>query len=228
MTLAPLDIAPYDVRLYHLASRLMADMHGFPDLVRLVAEIAVIADKQVQSHGERRIACRAGCSHCCVLNVSALLPEAAAIADWLVNRLTTQERDSLATRLDHQRRVVRWMDDEERIHRGIPCIFLDSRGHCSIYPVRPLVCRAVTSLDSSRCLQALDPTETGEERAVPMDLLQKLVMEEAFRALARSTEERGMDKRSIELSAGVWAFLTLPALADDLLANRRLAEDLWE
>ena len=189
---------------------------------------AAEADADAERGSAPATACRAGCPHCCMLNVTVLLPEAAAIAARLAVMLPAAERAALVARLDYQRMRVRWMDDGERVRRQIGCPFLDGAGSCSIHPFRPLMCRGVTSLDSGLCREALDPTELDVPRAVPMDVVRKSVMAEAFCALARATEESGMDTRGIELAAGVGAFLARPELCARLLAGERLPDWLWE
>ena len=178
--------------------------------------------------GAREVACRAGCPHCCVLTVTVLLPEAAAIALHLVWTLTVEELSVLAARLDLQRRLVRWMEDGERVRRQHRCAFLDESGRCTIHPVRPLACRGLTSLDSRLCQEALDPSNLEVPGAVPMDMVRKTVMEDAFCALVRAQAACGWGTRGIELSAGVSAFLARPELVDLMLDGRQLPPELWE
>ena len=194
-------------------------------LVRGVAAYAALAEELA---GNREVACRAGCPHCCVLTVTVLLPEAAAIALHLAGSLTAGELAVLAARLDRQRRLVRWMEDGERVRRQHRCPFLDERGRCAIHPVRPLACRGLTSLDSRLCREALDPSNLDAPGAVPMDMARKVVMEEAFCALARGLTASGWGTRGIELSAGVAAFLARPELIDLMLGGGQLPPELWE
>ena len=214
--------------LLGLARELLGGARDAADLARGVAGLAAAAEEQVERGGAVETACRVGCPHCCVLNVAVLLPEAAAIATSLAGSLTVDELADLAGRLDRQRLRVRWMEDGERVRRQIGCPFLDTAGSCAIYPFRPLMCRGVTSLDGELCREALDPTELDVPRSVPMNMVRKAVMDEAFRVLARAAEERGMETRGIELSTGVGAFLARPELCGLLLAGERLPPELWE
>jgi uncharacterized protein len=86
-------------------------------------------------------ACAPGCSFCCYLPVDVLAPEAFRIAAHLqqtrspgalaalVYRLAAHGQHGLGTR---------------------PCVFLTA-GRCSIYEVRPMVCRGYNSLSKERC-----------------------------------------------------------------------------
>lgn len=210
-----------------LTSVLLAVLAGGLDagsLARAITECAAAADLVCS---ERPIACTSGCPHCCVLNVTILLPEAMIVADWLSERLPPSRLEEVRVRiLDHCRRV-RWMEDDERITKQIVCPLLDADGNCSIHPVRPLVCRAVASLDRNSCREAFDPAITDEERLVSADMLRQAVFDEAFMALARSFHTLGLDDRGIELGNGVLAFLERPELKELLLSGERLPEDLW-
>lgn len=194
-------------------------------LVRAVTECATAAE--TVCHG-RPMECAAGCPHCCVLNVSILLPEGMAIANWMRERLPPSALDALRERLAAHCRWVRWMDDEERIIKQTSCPLLDAAGTCAIHPVRPLVCRAVASVDRSSCREAFNPIITDEARLVPADLLRQAAYDAAFTALANALRYHGLDDRSIELGAGVLAFLDGPEYRERLLGGERLPGSLWQ
>lgn len=194
-------------------------------LARAVSQCAAAAEAVCR---ERPIACAAGCPHCCVLNVAVLLPEAMIIADWLRARLQQSELIALRGRIaDHCRRVG-WVEDDERISKQVVCPLLDAAGNCSIHPVRPLVCRAVASLDRASCREAFDPIITDQERMVSADLLRQRVFDQAFMALAQVIGQCGLDDRSIELGSGLLAYFDQPALRERLLAGERLPVELWQ
>lgn len=176
---------------------------------------------------DRPMACAAGCPHCCVLNVAILLPECMVIADWLLEQLSSSALDALRARLAAHNRFVRWMDDEERITKKTVCPMLDAAGHCTIHPVRPLVCRAVASFDRYSCQEAFSPVITDEPRLVQADMLRQMVFDTAFSALGQALRQHGLDDRSIELGRGVLAFLEYPVLREHLLCGGRFPSELW-
>lgn len=224
----PCDDISFGERLFGIASRLLRGARDGAGLVQTMAAITAAAEEEARVQGERPSACRAGCPYCCVLNVTVLPPEAAAIAVRLASGLFADGREALIARLDRQWRTVRWMEDGERVRRQICCPFLDGAGSCSIHPFRPLLCRGVTSLDSALCREALDPTDFDAPRTVPMEMVRKNVMDDAFRAVARALATSGMETRGFELSGGVWAFLSRPELCSALLEGGRLPPELWE
>lgn len=220
-----IDLLTIESRLFQVAAELLPTAH---DQKGLTAVMSAFADSVEQLAGHREVACRAGCSSCCVLNVAVLLPEAAVIAAWLEQQTPVNDRELLLPRLREQAVRVRWMEDSERIHRHTVCPFLDQAGRCDIYPVRPLVCRGVTSLDRDDCREVLDPSVFDSSFAVPMDTARKLVIDTAFCALAHALDRQKITSRSIELSAGVSAFLGKPDLVRSLLQGETFPESLWE
>ena len=210
-----------------LSATLLTDLSGAIDttiLAWVVSKCAAIAEKVCC---DRPIACTAGCPHCCVLNVAILLPEGVIIADWMREQFPLSELDAIRKRLAIHRAWVRWMDDEERIAKHAVCPLLDATGHCSIYPVRPMVCRAVASLDRNSCQAAFSPVFNDETRLVLADLLRQAVYDSAFTALAQALRHHGLDDRSIELCTGIMTFLEHPEFVEQLLCGEMLPGDLW-
>ena len=212
-------------RLYRLAVDLLATVH---DTSGFAATMSAYTDLAENLAGHKPVACKLGCSHCCVLSVSVLLPEAVAIAAWLSMHCAGAGCAAQLKRLQAHALRVRWMEDSERIHKQIACPFLDARGGCGIYPVRPLVCRSVTSLDTEACFAALNPEQLDEAHGVPMDTTRKTVMDTAFCTLARAMQQQPMMSRSIELCNGVVAFFANPGLASVLASGADLPASLWD
>jgi Fe-S-cluster containining protein len=177
--------------------------------------------------GGRAMACAAGCPHCCVLNVSVLLPEAMIIAERLPAYLSQPDLETVRKRLALHRAWYRWMDDEERTAKHVTCPMLSEAGDCLIHPVRPLVCHGVTSLDSDSCREALSPGVRDEARLVLTDLMRRAAFDAAFAVLARTLRSRGFDDRSIDLGVGVIGFLEHPEYRQVLLAGGKLPDELW-
>ena len=195
------------------------------DVGQVMAAVAAAADEVLLARRDREvteIACGPGCSVCCAVYVSVLVPEAIAIALHLRER-GGPDVLALLARLDEESRRLRWVSAEERLRLGVPCVFLATDGQCSIYPVRPLTCRSVTSTDPELCRRAMNVTALDdEEEWVIMDLFQRLLFDETFRAVADALEGLALDPRSRELTAGVKGALDDPALAAAFLQGERL------
>jgi Fe-S-cluster containining protein len=211
-----------------LTSALVAALSGVRDAASLARVVSGCGAAAEAVCCDRPMACAAGCPHCCVLNVSILLPEGLVIANRLREQLPPAGLDALRGSLAAHCRRVRWMEDDERIYKQVACPLLDGAGNCTIHPVRPLVCRAVASYDRSSCREAFSPVISDEERLVDADPLRQTVFDEAFLALARALRHHGLDDRSIELGSGVLAFLEHPELRELLLTGGQLPAELWQ
>jgi Fe-S-cluster containining protein len=94
----------------------------------------------------KTIYCRAGCAGCCLLAVHATFAEAVAIA----GQLSQQQGTQLSAYISRLKQTLASNADLKsylKSHRESigPCPFLDQQKNCSIYPVRPLACRALLS-----------------------------------------------------------------------------------
>ncbi len=108
--------------------------------------------------------CRPGCCHCCRFHIQASMLEIHVLAQF-VKRTFSRDRIR-GLRL----RTKKWHDwDQSRPGRGPeaaarataeldryePCCPMLIRGRCSVYPVRPMVCRIhFVESEPSRCLAA--------------------------------------------------------------------------
>jgi Fe-S-cluster containining protein len=86
-------------------------------------------------------ACAPGCFFCCYLPVDLLAPEAFRIAASLKQTRSPGELAELVYRLGAH---------SQQDFGTRPCVFL-AQGRCSIYAVRPMVCRGYNSLSKERC-----------------------------------------------------------------------------
>ncbi len=176
--------------------------------------------------GQRNlIACAPGCGHCCVVNVSLSIPEALAIAMYLHHLpkpLIARQRE----KLDQLWLVIRGLDDEERLACKRSCAFLGEDLCCSIYPVRPLLCRSVTSTAVQHCLDALQLQVFGSSSQVLMHQFQQQLYETIFVGVTTGLARGGWDDRSFQLT-GLVRYLLQQNLTDSaaaavLLGKKRL------
>lgn len=182
------------------------DSDSATSAAHLVLEVAELKCRELIGD-DLNLDCRAGCSHCCIVNVSVLQPEAASIAAHLANHRSDFELDDMHQKLSALERETRWLDDEERIMTKKNCAFLNDAGSCSIYPVRPLLCRAVTSTDASACKESLAMVSLGENVPVMANLIQRDIFETAFTSLGQALGNNNLDERSYRLTGSVRAHL---------------------
>ena len=90
--------------------------------------------------------CKAGCSYCCTLRVAATPPEVFLIARHL-KQWPAEKQNELAEKLKHHAEAARRVNLEDHF---LPCPML-ADGRCTIYAVRPVMCRKYLSLDVEEC-----------------------------------------------------------------------------
>lgn len=96
-----------------------------------------------------RIFCAAGCSACCTLAVETTLPEAVAIGRALAPVTRGALADYVAVLRDLAARAEDWKSFLRRKRSAGPCPLLDGEGRCTVYPLRPLACRALLATRNS-------------------------------------------------------------------------------
>ncbi|WP_432822484.1 YkgJ family cysteine cluster protein [Trichloromonas sp.] len=218
------DLRGYEERVQQLAMEHLSDASNADDLVKMMKIITDAAESELADHleGGEQIACRAGCGSCCILNVAVLFPEVLAIVDFVKTRMSPEQQRTIVRRVDVLFRQVRWLGEEERLFLRQSCAFLDESGDCVIYPVRPLICRAITSIDPRHCEAALDTPNSDEARTVIMNLFQKGLMEGTFVALCHAQAQLGFEDRSGQLTVGVQGLFDAPELADRYLERKNV------
>ena len=91
-----------------------------------------------------RLWCGPGCGNCCSLTVNVSFPEALLLA----SQLTATQKGRLDVTVAKLREHARQSADARSFLTGYraavgPCPFLDASANCSVYPARPLSCRAL-------------------------------------------------------------------------------------
>jgi Fe-S-cluster containining protein len=102
------------------------------------------------------VACQAGCDSCCYNQVELTPPEALLIGHHIAQHFSDSEKDLLLAHMARILEIIMAMGQGESAarRREIPCPLLRNRT-CSVYPARPLVCRAMHGLDRERCVREL-------------------------------------------------------------------------
>ncbi len=166
-------------------------------------------------------ACGPGCAACCTVNVGTLAVEGAAVAVHVRRTVDAAGAAAFAQQLLAAHDRVRWLEDRERIVARVACPLLDAGGRCSVHAARPLACRSVTSLDVGDCRRALDEGDDAPP-VVRMDLVQRVLYDEARAALGDALAGAGLDARARDVSGMAGAFLADPDLGARWLAGGRV------
>lgn len=93
--------------------------------------------------------CRRGCHQCCLPNLT-------------ISELERQQIQSFIQEHQLHDKLEKLQQDDP--HEGSRCAFLDAQGDCSIFPVRPIICRShgAPALVNQQELQYCELNFTGE------------------------------------------------------------------
>ncbi len=101
-------------------------------------------------------ACRAGCQYCCHLRVGVSIPEAIVIYSELLAQATPESLLAIRQRVLNIAGKDIHLDETFWLESKIPCPFLDDKGRCLIYVLRPFSCRAYHSTDVKICKESFE------------------------------------------------------------------------
>lgn len=182
---------------------------------RVLKRIAGLQDKSnANSSFDKDVACRKGCAFCCSLYVSALPPEIFAIADFIRQNATDLAAE--IARIEAADAKTRGLDPHGRFMSKAFCALLVD-GACSVYAVRPLVCRGVLSRSRAACESAYRGDVPDNADAIEQAAGIRSAYGEAFLA---ALHRRGLDLKGYELAHAV-----LVALKDERAEERWYAGD---
>lgn len=144
--------------------------------------------------------CRPGCCHCCRYHILTNIAEAQALAQYVRRELSAGQIDELRLRTrqwhewDNSRpgRPAAIVDGQTDLSSYEHCCPMVVNGTCSVYPVRPVVCRAhFVSSPPGFCCAANDPDST---EAAPVVLKSVVSAAGPFTmAIREHIEEAGLD-----------------------------------
>lgn len=99
------------------------------------------------------IACGKGCAACCNTRVEITEPEAIFIYSYMKDNLNSEQLESIFSRIKEIVNITSQLKDKND-HRKLqlPCIFLND-SMCSIYEIRPFICREYHSADLQMCIK---------------------------------------------------------------------------
>ena len=222
----PFDSTTYARQVRRVFRSLVCSGGNAADISGRMHLLTVAAERDLLRFGVpsemTRVACGPGCGACCVLNVSVLIPEAITIFWYLQKVFGEEQLEKIRARLHELRIKTRWLDDEERLFLREPCAFLDQKGLCVIHKVRPLLCRAITSTNSSNCREAITMAPLNGQPSIEMNLFPKNLFEAAYQGLKEALEDAGLDHRPRRLTSVVLALLVEPDIVGAFAAGEQV------
>jgi len=191
-----------------------------PDANHAVTETAHIVQRAFEMRTaitpeHESVACRKGCSHCCMNLVTVSPVEVLALAEHIKGR---DDADALIEKTRQAAAEVPANDVLARKSMRIPCPLLDDQGACSVYDERPLTCRAYASFDVDRCVADLETGSADVPVAMGAQQNRLLIM----LALSASMRDADVPFGQYELISG----LNIALSTDDAAARWMDGEDV--
>jgi Fe-S-cluster containining protein len=194
------------------ALRFGITLDAVTDAARRVAEYTDEALVIVADEYRPALDCKAGCSYCCRKpNVLASVPEIANIVGFVKENFSTGGRRDLKERARRYRKQMEGRRVEDPTNESVPCpLLIDDR--CSVYEVRPLICRGYNSTNVDACRRAhCDATVL-----VPTFALLKDVTSGATVGATQQLHAAGINDAMVDLGTAVGLILE----ADDQFVER--------
>ncbi len=138
-----------------------------------------LANAKLQSLPSDHLACKKGCNHCCNLPVACSVGETLVIADHLRKNLKDDEMVQLRKRMKDHQEIVK---SQTGTKKGVALCPLNVEGSCSVYEVRPMVCRQYTSTSAEACQQAKEDFYQGTTMGIAMSDAHQAVGHASFLA----------------------------------------------
>ncbi len=165
------------------------------------------------------LACKKGCAWCCSLQVTVGAPEVFRIADYLRENLSEDELTKLRARLADVIGKTAGLDAYERPMAGVPCALL-SDNVCSVYPVRPLICRSYNSTNAATCEEGT--RRTGVQ--VPCNATHRAIYDGTSAGMFSALAQAGWPVETYDLCTALLIALDNPDAADRWLAREPVLE----
>jgi Fe-S-cluster containining protein len=142
--------------------------------------------------------CKLGCCHCCRFHILTNIAEAHALAQYVKRELSVDRINELRIR------TQRWHEWDNSRPGRFPSAGTDNQtdlthydqycpllvnGACSVYPVRPVVCRAHFVCSNPLCCLATNDPESSED--APMVLTSVVTATNQFSMSIRDHIEKG-------------------------------------
>lgn len=160
---------------------------------------AVLADAIEAS--PTKPACRAGCAYCCNYKVEASALELLAIGEFVASRFGPERIRGITERAERNVREAAGLSYGEQRASNQPCPLLID-GQCSVYEVRPSMCRNFLVADVRGCIESF---EHPDRQGVPDACIDTLFEagNGTTNGFKRAVRDAGLDPRVYDLDSGL-------------------------
>jgi uncharacterized protein len=171
-------------------------------VVSAAADVAEYADEAiaiVKDEYRPPLHCKEGCSYCCCKpGVLTTVPEFLRILDHVRTTFQDDEISGLTERARTYAAQMEGRSFDDPVNESVPCpLLLD--GRCSVYEVRPLVCRGYNSTNVDACRKA----HTDADELVPIFSVLKDVTDGATVGVAERLRAAGFNDSLVDLGSAL-------------------------
>ena len=158
--------------------------------------------------------CQPGCTSCCYNQVELTAPEALLIGTCLADRLDSDNLQLLLARVEksYSRRAGKTKMQLAAMRAELPCPLLEA-DYCLAYDVRPLMCRAMHSLEVEACRQELTDPNLSK---VEFYLHRHIVHVSISQGLVDACLALGYQAGPVDLVQAIWQYLSQPGIGPSL------------
>jgi hypothetical protein len=169
---------------------------------------------------QTKLACKAGCSFCCNLRVSAFGHELIGLYYFITTQMPKELARGVRQRVLENAQRIASMTESEHFTTNIQCALLVD-GKCSAYPVRPAACAGYHSLSLASCEHSYHhPTDLTEARPYSEELA--MFYRAIDDGLENGLEVLGLDTARVELHTGLAALMADPSLIQKWSKGRQI------
>ncbi len=167
------------------------------------------------------IACKAGCFYCCSMQISITPPEALVLGAHVVETYDERRENELLKKIDHNIRLTYKKTRDEKVGnwQKTPCIFLEE-GCCSLYAIRPFVCRSWHSLDAAQCVDAY--RSKNKEAEIDSLFHRNYVFGTVRNGVQEGCKMLGLQWETEIITSAVKSYLSHPAPLNGWLRGERI------
>jgi len=198
-------------------------------VVSLAASAQAFAEELIEEAKRRTnappVACHAGCPWCCHVTVTTTIPEVIQISEYLRAAAGVQGAEGLhVDTIDEYVDRVRGLSLQQRAVLRLRCPVQDpATAYCSLWPIRPLLCRSWTSADVSKCRQAF--YEPSKDIRAPVLRVQRDIAQAVGAGLVAGLRSAGLEGGAVYLADALQVALAEPDAATRWLAGEPAFED---
>lgn len=168
----------------------------------------------------RPIVCQPGCSYCCHNQVEVTPPEAFLLGQVISQFFSPRKLERLKEKaaVSAALKVGKTREELAASRQERPCPLLE-QDRCAAYPWRPLMCRAMHSLDREHCRQSL---VAGDLSSDEYHLHRYVFTFSMVRGLMEGFRRAGCQPGTLELSQALRDVLLEPRLGERWLRGEEV------